>query len=40
MDADLVAWEVAPAVERGVGEAFRHARALLAVIGGRVVLHP
>ncbi len=36
-DADLVAWEVDPAVERNVGEAFRVARVLLTVVGGEVV---
>jgi predicted amidohydrolase YtcJ len=39
MEADLVAWEVDPAVERGDGEAFRAGRALLTVAGGRVVMH-
>ena len=36
-DADLVAWEVDDAVERGVGRAFLGARALLTVVGGEVV---
>jgi hypothetical protein len=39
MDADLVAWEVDPAVERGDGAAFRAGRAALTVVGGRVVMH-
>lgn len=37
-DADLVAWEVDPAVEAGDGAAFREARACLTVVGGRVVV--
>jgi predicted amidohydrolase YtcJ len=36
-DADLVAWEVDDAVDRGVGQAFLGARALLTVVGGEVV---
>ncbi len=36
-DADLVAWEVDPDVERDVGDAFRSGRAALTVVGGRVV---
>jgi predicted amidohydrolase YtcJ len=36
-DADLVVWEVDPAVERDVGEAFGAGRAILTVVGGRVV---
>jgi predicted amidohydrolase YtcJ len=36
-DADLVAWEVDDAVERGVGQAFLGARALLTIVGGEVV---
>ena len=39
MEADLVAWEVDPAVERGDGDAFRAGRAVLTVVGGRVVMH-
>ena len=39
MEADLVAWEVDPAVERGDGAAFRAGRAALTVVGGRVVMH-
>jgi predicted amidohydrolase YtcJ len=39
MEADFVAWEVDPAVERGDGAAFRAGRAVLTVIGGRVVMH-
>ena len=39
MEADLVAWEVDPAVERGDGAAFRGGRAALTVVGGRVVMH-
>jgi hypothetical protein len=38
MEADLVAWAVDPAVERGDGEAFRSGRAVLTVVGGRVVM--
>jgi predicted amidohydrolase YtcJ len=37
-DADLVAWSVDPAVERDDGEAFRHGRAVLTVVGGTVVM--
>ncbi len=37
-DADLVAWEVDPAVERGDGDAFRAGHAALTVIGGSVVM--
>jgi predicted amidohydrolase YtcJ len=39
MEADLVAWEVDPAVERGDGAAFRSGRAALTVVGGEVVMH-
>jgi predicted amidohydrolase YtcJ len=39
MEADLVAWDVDPAVERGDGAAFRAGRAVLTVVGGRVVMH-
>jgi predicted amidohydrolase YtcJ len=39
MEADLVAWEVDPAAERGDGAAFRAGRAVLTVVGGRVVMH-
>ncbi len=39
LEADLVAWEVDPAVERGDGAAFRAGRAVLTVVGGRVVMH-
>ena len=39
MEADLVAWEVDPAVERGDGAAFRAGRAALTLVGGRVVMH-
>lgn len=39
MAADLVAWEVDPAVEQGDGTAFRAGRAVLTVVGGRVVMH-
>ncbi len=39
MEADLVAWAVDPAVERGDGAAFRAGRAALTVVGGRVVMH-
>jgi predicted amidohydrolase YtcJ len=38
-EADLVAWAVDPAVERGDGEAFRAGRAVLTVAGGRAVMH-
>jgi predicted amidohydrolase YtcJ len=37
-DADLVAWEADPALEAGVAEAFREARACLTVVGGGVVM--
>jgi predicted amidohydrolase YtcJ len=37
-DADLVVWDVDPAVEQGDGTAFRAARAILTVIGGSVVM--
>jgi predicted amidohydrolase YtcJ len=37
-DADLVAWEVDPSVERGDGHAFRQGRAVLTVVGGEVVM--
>jgi predicted amidohydrolase YtcJ len=40
MEADLVAWAVNPAVERGDGDAFRAGHAALTVVGGRVVMHP
>jgi len=36
-DADLVAWEVDPAVEAGDGAAFAAGRAVLTVVGGEVV---
>jgi predicted amidohydrolase YtcJ len=38
MDADLVAWQVDPAIDRSVGDAFRSARVLLTVVGGEVVM--
>jgi predicted amidohydrolase YtcJ len=38
MDADFVAWTVDPAVERGVGAAFRAAQAELTVVGGEIVM--
>jgi predicted amidohydrolase YtcJ len=38
-EADLVAWAVDPAVERGDGEAFRSGRAVLTVVGGKPVMH-
>ncbi len=38
-EADLVAWEVDHAAERGDGEAFRAGRAGLTVVGGEVVMH-
>jgi predicted amidohydrolase YtcJ len=37
-DADLVAWEVDAAAERGDGDAFRAGRAVLTVVGGRAVM--
>ncbi len=37
--ADLVAWEVDPAAERGDGHAFRAGRAVITVIDGEVVMH-
>jgi predicted amidohydrolase YtcJ len=37
-DADLVAWAVDSAAERGDGEAFRRGRPLLTVVGGAVVM--
>jgi imidazolonepropionase-like amidohydrolase len=37
-DADLVAWSVDPAAERGDGAAFRQSRAVLTVAGGSVVM--
>ena len=39
MEADLVAWEVDPGIERGDGAAFRAGRAALTVVGGRIVMH-
>jgi len=36
-DADLVAWDVDPAIERDAGDAFRAGHAALTVVGGRVV---
>ena len=39
LEADLVAWAVDPAVERGEGEAFRAGRAVLTVAGGEIVMH-
>ncbi|HEU4474833.1 MAG TPA: amidohydrolase [Gemmatimonadales bacterium] len=38
-EADLVAWAVDPAAERGDGEAFRSGHAVLTVVGGTVVMH-
>lgn len=38
MDADLVAWEVDPAIDCNVGAAFRSSRAVLTVVGGEVVM--
>jgi predicted amidohydrolase YtcJ len=37
-DADLVAWSVDPAAERGDGDAFRQGHAVLTVVGGMVVM--
>jgi predicted amidohydrolase YtcJ len=39
LEADIVAWAVDPAVERGDGAAFRAGRAVLTVVGGRAVMH-
>jgi predicted amidohydrolase YtcJ len=38
-EADLVAWGVDPAAERGSGEAFRAGQAVLTVVGGQAVMH-
>ncbi|HEX6105385.1 MAG TPA: amidohydrolase [Gemmatimonadales bacterium] len=38
LDADLVAWDVDPGVERGDGDAFRAGGAALTVVGGEVVM--
>jgi predicted amidohydrolase YtcJ len=38
MDADFVAWAADAAVERGIGAAFRAARAELTVVGGEIVM--
>lgn len=38
MDADLVAWEVDPALDQGDAEAFRAGRASMTVVGGEVVM--
>ncbi|MBA3317612.1 MAG: amidohydrolase [Gemmatimonadales bacterium] len=38
-EADLVAWAVDSAAEGGDGDAFRRGRAVLTVVGGRVVMH-
>ena len=37
-DADLVAWEVDPAIDHNDGFAFRSGRAALTVVGGEVVM--
>jgi predicted amidohydrolase YtcJ len=37
-DADLVAWRVDPAAERGDGEAFLQGHAVLTVVGGEAVM--
>jgi predicted amidohydrolase YtcJ len=37
-DADLVAWAVDAAAERGDGEAFRRGHAVLTIVGGEVVM--
>jgi predicted amidohydrolase YtcJ len=37
-DADLVAWDVDPALAAGDPDAFRQARARLTVVGGEVVM--
>lgn len=37
-DADLVAWDVDPGIERDDGEAFLHGQALLTIVGGEVVM--
>ena len=39
MEADIVAWDLYSAIERGDGTAFRAGRAILTVVGGRVVMH-
>jgi hypothetical protein len=38
MDADLVAWQADPALDRGNGEAFLNGRAALTVVGGEVMM--
>jgi hypothetical protein len=38
MDADLVAWQADPALDRGDGEAFLKGRAALTVVGGEVMV--
>jgi predicted amidohydrolase YtcJ len=37
-DADLVAWSVDPAAERGDGDAFRRGHAVMTVVAGEVVM--
>ncbi len=36
-DADFVAWEMDPAVERGIGSAMREARVRMTVVDGQIV---
>ena len=38
LDADMVVWEVDPAVEQNDGEAFLKGQALLTIVGGEVVM--
>ena len=38
MDADLVAWQADPVLDRGDGEAFLNGRAALTVVGGEVMM--
>jgi imidazolonepropionase-like amidohydrolase len=37
-DADLVAWDIDPAAERGDGDAVRAGRAIMTVVRGEVVM--
>ena len=38
MDADIVAWQADPALDRGNGEAFLNGRVALTVVGGEVMM--
>jgi predicted amidohydrolase YtcJ len=38
MDADLVAWQADPVLDRGNGEAFLNGRAALTVVGGEMMM--